>query len=110
MTDTRLIMHCLEKRGIKQSNSGFMYLRELLELMNEDQRLHKYMYDYYDKLAQKFNTKPTSIERAIRYSIAHTGLSNKEFVYHLYNEMMCWTSTEKRMLQQIDRPPVMDSL
>ena len=110
MKDTRLIIYCLEKKGIKQSNAGFMYLKELLELMSDEQKKPKKMYDYYETLSKKYNVNPLSIERAIRYSIANTGLSNKEFVYRLYNEMMCWPNSDKRFQQQSDRPQIVDSL
>lgn len=107
MKDTRLIIYCLERKGVRQSNIGFMYIKELLEMMTEDQKPNK-MNDYYDKLSRKYSVKPTNIERAIRYSITNSGMSNKEFVYHLYNEIMCWTIAEKSQLQQSTKPKSMD--
>lgn len=110
MDNTIEIVYCLKKRGLKHSNGGFMYLKELLEMMVEEQNLHMNLCDYYEVLSQKYKVKPSSVERAIRYSIAKSGLTNKEFAYQIYTEILCRKSSDKRRLQQSNRPLIMDSL
>lgn len=60
----------LKKLGARPEFKGYFYLKEALQIvMEEDEMLHC-CNDIYPAVAEVFNTKPTCVERSIRYCIA----------------------------------------
>ena len=64
------ISNILKDLGISASLSGYLYLRDAIELCMDNpqalQRIHKLM---YPELALKYKTTDSAIERAIRHAI-----------------------------------------
>ncbi len=88
MINNAYIYQQLNREGVKHSRVGFRYLMELLRLMDENPYEKKNLYDYYDEIAKAYDVKPASVERAIRYSIAESGKTSKEFILQTYREML----------------------
>jgi hypothetical protein len=74
------IKNYLDRCGVKHSNLGFKYLVSVILIVSADADKNIVISEVYEKVAKKYNSAPKSIERAIRYSIKHHGITNKEFV------------------------------
>ena len=74
------IKNYLDKCGVKHSNLGFKYLVSVIMIVGADPDNNTVISEVYKKVAEKYNSAPNSVERAIRYSIKHHKITNKEFV------------------------------
>lgn len=88
MINNAYIYQQLNREGVKHSRVGFRYLMELFRLMSENPYYNKNLYDYYEKIAKMYDVKPTSVERAIRYSISDSGKTNKEFILQTFGDLL----------------------
>lgn len=88
MISNAYIYQQLNSEGVKHSLLGFRYLMKLLKLMSENPCRKKNLYDYYDEIAKIYDVKPTSVERAIRYSVSESGKTNKEFILQAFDDLL----------------------
>jgi hypothetical protein len=70
----------LDRCGVKHSNLGFKYLVSVFMIVSAEADKNTVISEVYEKVAKKYNAAPKSVERAIRYSIKHHRVTNKEFV------------------------------
>lgn len=69
--------------GFRPNIKGFDFLVESIELVKYNkQYLRKITKDLYPKIAEMFEETPNKVERAIRHSIAVSGIlkTNAEFI------------------------------
>ena len=60
----------IQKIGVPPHIKGYQYIREAIYLVLEDmQLLNAVTVRLYPMIAQKYDTKPTRVERAIRHAI-----------------------------------------
>lgn len=60
----------LKKLGARPGCKGYFYLKEALQIVMEEDKMLHCCNDIYPAVAEEFNTKPTCVERTIRYCIA----------------------------------------
>lgn len=78
--NSELIKNYLDKCGVKHSNLGFRYLVSAFMIVCEEPDKNTILLEVYEKVAEKHNSAPKSVEKAISYSIKHRGITNKEFI------------------------------
>lgn len=61
-----VIKDMLIEKGFKPKASGFEYLAKAIELYDRNKPILKWL---YPQIAEIYGTKPTRVERAIRYAI-----------------------------------------
>ncbi len=73
--------------GVKHACKGYRYLIIAIQIgvNNPDMALKNK--DIYEIIAAKYNTKASSVERAIRYVIMPFGMTNKEFISKAIDDM-----------------------
>jgi len=65
-----LITNTLHKLGIPSHYKGFSYIKEIIYLLlNDDNSSINLSEDLYKRVAQKYNTNISSVERSVRYAI-----------------------------------------
>ena len=75
------IMHTV---GIPAKLKGYQYIREaILLFINNGDATNKITKDIYPKIAEKFNTTPTRVERAIRHALEISWEHNKAAISSL---------------------------
>lgn len=87
MNNFKKIYIYIEDYGIKHSNLGFKYLATSIHLGLESPSLCQKITDLYEKAGNIHCTKGINIERAIRYSIQNTNMTNKEFIIKAINNL-----------------------
>lgn len=87
MVETKTINNYLEEQGVKHSNLGFRYLITAISLGLQSPPLSMTMSDLYAQTAEKHSTDAMRVERAIRYSISNSTVSNKEFIAKAIDEL-----------------------
>ena len=72
--------------GIPPNIHGYSYIVYSLELIMEDpQAMYSVTKGLYIDVAKKFNTKPTSVERSIRFAIGSAWkYGNQEFIHSIF--------------------------
>ncbi len=77
------ISNLLRELKIQPNLKGYLFLREAIKLVYSDfNLLNRITCRLYPKIAQKFNTTPSKVERAIRFAIETSwGQHNKHFIY-----------------------------
>lgn len=95
------ITNQLKDLGIPASILGFHYMRYAVELMMKDISLmNQITKKLYPEVAKKFNTKPMSVERALRHAIevswnrGNPNTQNKLFGYTIDQEKCRPTNSE----------------
>lgn len=84
--NTTSINFYLDKKNVKHSSLGFKYLVSAFMITGIDASQNITMAEVYQKVANKHGTRPNCVERAIRYSIKHQGITNKEFIFKAFHE------------------------
>lgn len=74
------IMHSV---GIPAKVKGYSYIREAILLSIENTNSNKMTKDVYPKIAEKFNSTPSRVERAIRHALEISWNQNKESISSL---------------------------
>ena len=76
-----LITNMLHKLGIPSHYKGFSYIKEIIYLLlNNDKTSINLNDDLYRKVAYKYKTKETNVERNVRYAI-EIGYSRANYSY-----------------------------
>ncbi len=83
---TEEIEYLLQDLGFPTNINGYPYLTYALLLINSDETLLKAVSGkLYPQIAEKYNTTPTAVERAIRHAIGTTWLrGNLELQQELF--------------------------
>lgn len=81
--------------GIPPNIHGYSYIAYSLELIMEDpQAMYSVTKGLYIDVAKRFGTKPTSVERSIRFAIGSAWkYGNQEFIHNIFKS--CVRPTKK---------------
>ena len=80
--EEELITDTLHKLGIPSHYKGFLYIKEIIHLLlNNERTTIKLKDDIYKTIAKKHKTREDNIERNIRYAI-ETGCGRANYTYH----------------------------
>lgn len=79
-SNSTTIKNYLDRCGVKHSNLGFKYLVSVFLIVGAEPDKNTIISEVYEKVAEKYNSAPKSVERAIKYSIKHRRITTKEFV------------------------------
>lgn len=86
----KLIEELLEEKGLKPSLKGFIYLRDLLEMLADSAGdFANVSKQLYDELCSRYQTGRKALDRVIHYSLKKAGisLSNSEAIAMLSDEL-----------------------
>lgn len=87
MVNSISISDYLREQEIKISNSGYSYLHEAIRLRLESPLTYEKITVLYSELSKLYSKTPSSIERAIRYSLLNKSVSSKNFINRAFKEL-----------------------
>lgn len=82
------IYRYLDSKGLKHAKLGYKYLISAIGAMIEDPYENQKITDVYDRVAKDHGTSGYCVERAIRYAITKSNVSNKEFILRATHELL----------------------
>ncbi len=70
----------LSQQNLKYGNKGFWYCSAAIKAASDNPELIIKLNKIYTEISVQFKTNEKSISRAIRYTLAPLGITNKEFI------------------------------
>ncbi len=81
------IFQYLDDMRINHTNSGYRYLAKAIQICLENPLETTNIMDVYRMVGITCNKNQASVEKAIRYSIFPTGLTNKKFIWKVVDDI-----------------------
>lgn len=83
------IYNYMDKMGIKHANTGYRYLATAIRICTDSPEMGYNMTYLYRIISEMFDTKMFCVERAMRYSLSMSMMTNKEFVSKAVDYIIC---------------------